>query len=130
MKFPLRIWAEQVLFDCKDYHVEADTLEQAVALLRELQEKADSDGQTWSDPRIRSADPYRLNEVGPLDPNEIQSGDTGITLLDDAGERLRDLDGVPTGCTQLGEPLDLGALDERDAFLTAFCNVTPSQGAT
>ena len=103
-EFHLRVWAEQVLFDCRDYTIDAATLEDAVALLDELQEEADSEGQSRRNPAVEA---WRGgNRVRGLDPAEIVSGDQGITLIDEAGVRVRDLVGVPTGCTQLGVPID------------------------
>jgi hypothetical protein len=30
----------------------------------------------------------------------------GLTMIDETGKRLRDLEGVPTGCVRLGEPME------------------------
>lgn len=113
--FMLRIWHEQVLFDCYDYIVEAETLEKAVELLQEYQEKADDQCGLNMAPvtheSIIRIDFFRGKEtilddgIRPLDPEEIVAGDSGVALLDAHGCRIRDLDSVPTGCTQLGVPL-------------------------
>jgi hypothetical protein len=108
------------LFDCNDYVVEAPTLEDAVALLEELQEEADVEGLSKPTPAIRalghmSPEPERRSQVANLDPEEIVSGDTGITLIDKHGKRLRDLVSVPTGCERLGDPID--AEDTRAAAI-------------
>jgi hypothetical protein len=104
-EFLLRVWAEQVLFDCRDYRVEADTLEAAVELLHELQEKADWGSEAIRHDAVSARESYHLDEVMPLDPQEVVDGASGMTLVDEEGNRVRDLDGVPTGCVQLGEPL-------------------------
>lgn len=114
MKFLLRSWAEQTLFDCQDYEVEADSLEAAAELLAEQQEMADSEGGGIEHASIRNAfrNAYRgFDTITPLDPNDIAEGGCGITLIDARGNRVRDLVGVPTGCVQLGEPLEGPAVD-------------------
>lgn len=103
--FRLRIWAEQTLFDCRDYVVTADTLEAAVTRLQDVQEDADSMGEHVDAKDISSAERGRMDEVVSLDPSEVIDGDNGVTLIDDKGDRLRDLIGLPTGCERLGEPL-------------------------
>lgn len=104
-EFRLRIWQEQVLFDCNDYVVDADSLEAAVRQLQEVQDKAQDSCRHQTAPNnIEHADYYE-SVVRVLDPEEIVSGSSGITLIDGKGERLRDLVGVPTGCEQLGKPL-------------------------
>lgn len=104
-EFRLRIWAEQVLFDCRDYVVTADTLEAAAKKLLDAQEKADDRDCDVEVDGIVSATLGRMDAVLTLDPEEIVSGEVGVTLIDGAGERVRDLIGVPTCCDQLGEPL-------------------------
>jgi hypothetical protein len=107
--YRIRAWAEQTLFDCNDYEVEADTLEEACELIQLLQTMADE----YSDKDIVHPHVARMDHQGfhpdvvPLDPEEIISGDTGYTLIDGKGQRARDLVSVPTGCAQLGEPLDI-----------------------
>jgi len=98
-EFRLRIWAEQTLFDSRDYVVQAATLEEAVARLKMVQEDAqDLDASTEHDDIDR---PVRL-----LDPSEVVESYDGVTLIDERGNRLRDLVGVPTGCVKLGEEID------------------------
>lgn len=104
-EFRLRIWQEQILFDCADYLVTADSLSDAVALLEQQQEYATLEDRDVVTPGIVSADQRGLNEVRPLDPQEVVDGASGVTLIDEKGGRLRDLVGVPTGCAQLGEPV-------------------------
>jgi hypothetical protein len=85
--------------------VTADTLEQAVEQLQELQEKAQDECKRQDLPdNMESMDYDDTFKV--LDPEEVVDGDSGITLIDENGKRLRDLEGVPTGCPQLGEPLE------------------------
>jgi hypothetical protein len=105
-KFRLRSWAEQTLFDCRDYVVTADTLADAVELLQEIQERADYAGNHIEHDAIASAERGRIDGVAPLDPSEVADGCDGVTLIDAAGDRVRDLVGVPIGCVQLGEPID------------------------
>lgn len=104
-EFLLRVWSEQTLFDCRDYRVEADSLEAAAELLRELQEKAEDAGHPVPHDDVTALESYQDDKVAPLDPEEIVDGCTGFTLIDEEGNRVRDLDGVSTGCVQLGEPL-------------------------
>ena len=104
-EFRLRIWQEQVLFDCRDYIVEADTLKAACELLWSAHTKASETSDLVPHARISTADPGRFDEVVELDPDEIVVGDQGITLIDEKGDRVRDLHGVPSGCDQLGQPL-------------------------
>lgn len=104
--FFLRTWSEQVLFDCNDYCVTADTLEDAVEQLQELQEAAQNSDEWQRAPvNIRPLNGMP-GVVAVLDPEEVVEGYDGVTLIDENGKRVRDLDGVPTGCVQLGEPLD------------------------
>jgi hypothetical protein len=105
-EFHLRTWAEQTLFDCNDYTVTAETLEAAVELLEQLQERAEDEGKRIAHADVRGLEPWLLPEVIPLDPAESVDANSGFTLLDEHGTRLRDLVGVPTGCVQLGDPLD------------------------
>src|SRR4051794_30985992 len=105
-EFRLRIWAEQVLFDCADYIVEAPTLEDAATLLWAAQRTAEETDKEVPHARIRNANEHRCDEVLGLDPEEIVNGDQGLTLIDDKGERVRDLVSVPTGCPQLGELIE------------------------
>lgn len=106
-EFRLRMWAEQVLFDCEDYVVTAETLEDAVAQLQDLSEKADgfADGSCDLPNNIDNVSAFS-GAFRSLDPQEIVGGASGVTLVDETGRRVRDLESVPTGCVQLGEPLE------------------------
>jgi hypothetical protein len=104
-EFHLRIWAEQTLFDCNDYTVTAETLRDAVAALREVQNSADGYGTKRAHPDIRGLEDWNEDRVLVLDPEEVVDGKNGVTLIDATGVRVRDLIGLPTGCVQLGEPL-------------------------
>lgn len=106
-KFKLRIWREQVLWASKDLIVEAPNLEAAVTLLQDMMDRAETTGEPQEHDSISAAHQYECDDVPDLDPNEIATGDTGITLLTEAGERERDLISIPTGCAQLGEFIDL-----------------------
>lgn len=114
-QYNLRSWSEQTLFDCRDYIVTADTLADAVELLEQIQEDADGADSPIENPAIEAMGNYQLDEVCPLDPQDIVDGAGGITLLDDKGERVRDLVSVPTGCARLGEPLEAAELAPADA---------------
>ena len=102
-QYQLRAWAEQILFDCRDYVVTADTLEAACLLLREQQAEADDSGST-SHPAIKSAQ-HCADDVYALDPEEVIDVAAGISLIGEGGVRIRDLIGVPAACEQLGDPL-------------------------
>ncbi len=111
MKYAIRVWAEQTLFACCDYWVEADTPEQAAILARDLTDEASNSNGGWAaDARVTSFGPGHYDVVGELDPEEIVDSFQGVTLLDDDGNRVRDMIGVPTGCAQLGEPIKESAL--------------------
>jgi hypothetical protein len=89
-KFMLRGWAEQTLYDCRDYEVEAGTLEDAKELLGELQDEADyADCACASDPRVTAVDGWRVDGVVPLDPTEIVSGDSGIVEISEDGKPVK-----------------------------------------
>src|SRR5689334_24677298 len=105
-KFLLRSWAEQTMFACREYAVEADSLKQAVALLHAMQERANETEKDLHDERVVAIEEYDGDEVRMLDPEQIEYAQDGITLIDESGERVRDLLGVPSGCDRLGEPLD------------------------
>lgn len=106
-EFRLRMWAEQVLFDSEDYVVTADTLEEAFDQLRDLAQKAeDSEDQTCDLPEDIENVSHFGGPMRVLDPQEIVDGASGVTLVDETGKRVRDLESVPTGCVQLGEPLE------------------------
>ena len=109
-EFHLRTWAEQTLFDCNDYTVTAETLEAAVALLEQLQEQADETGKRIDHADVRGLEPWLLSEVMPLDPADPVEATSGFTQLDEHGERVRDLVGVPVSCVQLGDPLEPGEI--------------------
>lgn len=106
-KYHLRSWAEQTLLACRDYTVTADTLEAACELMRDQQQEADENDGPIEHPAITTLDEGRLSGIVMLDPKEVVDGASGITLIDEEGERVRDLIGVPTTCVQLGEPLDI-----------------------
>jgi hypothetical protein len=110
-KYNLRSWAEQTLFDSRDYIVTADSLAEAVELLEQVQEDAEYGDKRIEHSAIVAFDKYQLDGVGVLDPCDVIDGSGGITLLDRKGERARDLIGVPTGCVRLGEPLEPAELE-------------------
>jgi hypothetical protein len=118
-KYNLRSWAEQTLFDCRDYVVTADSLADAVALLEQIQEDAEYGDKRIEHPAIVAFDKYQLDGVGTLDPCDVIDGSGGITLLDPKGERARDLIGVPSGCVRLGEPLEPAELEPADKLAAA-----------
>jgi hypothetical protein len=96
--FRLRIWQEQVLFDCNDYLVTADNLADAVALLQRVQEQADDQRDDVEHDNIsRIVARSSINKaVVPLDPAECVAANEGVTLISADGERLRDIVGVPS----------------------------------
>lgn len=110
-EFRLRLWAEQTLFDCRDFVVTADTLEAATKQLLLLH-----DAVEFGDDKVTLPDNIEAgtNEMIALDPEEVVDGTVGVTLLNDDDERLRDLVNVPTCCVRLGEPLDID-LDDGDS---------------
>lgn len=90
-KFMLRSWAEQTLYDCRDYEVEAETLDEAKELLGELQDEADSaDCACASDPRVTAVYGWHDDRVVPLDPDEIVDGESGIVEITEMGNPVRD----------------------------------------
>ncbi len=121
--FMLRIWAEQTLFDSNEYKVTAESLEAAVELLNEQQELADDRGRIHTHPAIqRHRHGVFYDEIVPLDPEEVVDGTAGVTLVHADGQRLRDLEGVPTCCVQLGEPLDADAAISIDTLRSRKLN--------
>jgi hypothetical protein len=86
--FNLRSWRTQTLYDCKDYMVEAETLDGATELLLALQYEVDQldqhDAVVHHD-CVTTAEPGRVSGVTALDPQEIIDGDCGISELDAAG---------------------------------------------
>ena len=90
-RFRFRSWQEQTLYDCRDYEVEADTLEEAAELLDELQERA----QEISEPVDLPPQVRRIvgtsREMRLLDPCEIVDGERGIAEIDTAGHKLRNV---------------------------------------
>ncbi len=91
--YRLRSWCQQTLYDCRDYLVTADTIEQAAAMLREDQQFANDEGHSVSSVPgvLRIVGGTLLDEVRPLEPEEVVDGDSGIMEIDAAGERIRDL---------------------------------------
>ena len=83
--------------------VKADSLRAAVTLLQEQQELAAEKGRALRHAAITTLNGHDLNEIRQLDPQEVVASDAGVTLIDEDGNRVRDLVGVPTGCAQLGE---------------------------
>lgn len=106
-EFIIRHWAEQTLFACRDYRVDAPTLGDALRLLDGMVDRATDTGQPVECAEITGRETYRADEICELDPEEVVDGDTGYTLVDEDGKRLRDLISVPTGCVQLGEPMEM-----------------------
>ena len=98
-EFRLRVWAEQTLYDARDYIVTAETLDEAKALLEELQERAEeADAGEVECPAVVADRPLTVMEGGvarvlvnyvtTLDPQDVTGGDGGIVELDATGDRV------------------------------------------
>lgn len=105
-QFLLRAWAERLLFDCRDYRVTADTLGEAAELLIQANENVQESSHSKRFPGIVARELGHMDAVRILEPCESVEAYAGITEVDENGDRLRDLLGVPTGCVRLGEPLE------------------------
>lgn len=98
--FVIRHWATQVLYDDRDYTVEAATPEEAAAKVRAADRlRRDSDAAAVD---IRTGQPIEgyvivTSEytVCELDPQDIIDGDEGFALVDETGRKVRDV--TPTG---------------------------------
>lgn len=99
-EFIIRAWANQTLYDCRDYKVEAMNPEAAAALVRDTMQRIDDGEGPWID--LRTGEPYadmalmppdREHVVVPLDPEEVIDGETGFALVEAVdGAMLRDVD--------------------------------------
>jgi hypothetical protein len=88
--FRLRSWAEQTLYDARDYLVVAESLEAAIEKLAAAEQAVAEDGGT---PRrfggIAGIDRWMSDDVVPLDPGEIVGGEHDICQIDEAGDPIR-----------------------------------------
>ena len=92
-EFRLRSWAEQTLYDYNDYLVTAGTIEEAAAKLHDAQDQAHEGDCILDDsPDIELIGLGRLPGVRPLDPAEVIDGDSGISLIDEDGNKIMDVD--------------------------------------
>jgi|GEM_PF-6576009 len=91
MKYPIRVWEEQTLFDCADYMIEAGSPEEAAIIAKELTLAARDADSPVPDIRVTTLDPGGFDDVVPLDPHEVVDSFLGVTLLDANRARLRDL---------------------------------------
>lgn len=100
-RFRLRSWQEQTLYDCRDYEIEAGTLEEAAGLLDELQERAQEISEPVDlPPQVRRID-GASREMRALDPCEIVDGERGIAEIDADGHKLRDV--LPAAADPVGD---------------------------
>jgi hypothetical protein len=70
-EFHIRSWQEQILFDCRDYSIEAETLEEALLKIQAAQSEADDQDEPYIDRDIRPMQDARVEGVVSLDPSEI-----------------------------------------------------------
>lgn len=95
-RFRLRSWQEQTLYDCRDYEVEAGTVEEAAELLGELQfEAQEISGPVDLPPNVWCIDGTG-REMRVLDPREIVDSESGIAEIDEDRNKLRDVPPVVT----------------------------------
>ena len=100
--FRLRAWAEQTLYDCRDYLVEADTIEKAAERLEAAMETVEANPSARMVPGIdrilsiaEDGATLSVPDIRPLDPQEITDGASGIVEIDVEGRKLRDI--LPEG---------------------------------
>ena len=90
-KFRLRSWQTQVLYDARDYEVEAASIEAAAGLLDELQERAQETAGPVELPSNVVAIDGNGGQMRALDPDEIVDSERGIAGIDANGRKLRDV---------------------------------------
>ena len=90
-EFLLCSWRERVMWGSYEYRIDAPTLEDAVELLRELQREADDGEEGVAHERVRALSGGD-DVVMPLDDlDECVETVTGIMLIEESGERIRNL---------------------------------------
>lgn len=109
MKYAIRVWHEQTLYDSRDYWVEADSPEEAALLMHDLTGLAAETGAPASNPCVTAFERGQDDVIYELDPREVVDGCRGVTLLDADGDEERDMIGVPTGQVPLGKPIEESA---------------------
>lgn len=88
----IRLWREEVLYDCMEYTVEAPSVEAAGRLLMRLHEKAEAaDGMVELPSTVRCQHRGRTH-MHALDGHEVIRSENGATLIDDEGDPIRQID--------------------------------------
>ena len=121
-RFRLRSWEEQTLYDCREYEVEADSIEAAAELLDALRERA----QEMNGPVELPPNVWRIDGGGRvmrvLDPKHLVDSERGIAEIGANGRKLRDV--LPAAADPADPPARLLAAFVRDIETMGVDTVT------